>query len=665
MRRETEDGLVGRREHAAEFGRVARPFACRQRAGPGEHVDIGVVGDCDAHFRGIGIGRGNAGIERVLQRQFGRHEVPDTGLRRGAEFRCADRAHVFDVIVKEIDRAARRRQPADARAFRQTAALEGELHFHHVVEARHDGNAITLAHGREDVVIAGYRAGVRLRGLARFLRFAALDHDDRLACEERLGGRRHECRRPPYPFDEQSDDACMFVLDEEVDVIGEIEADLVAARYHIAEIDAAIGARFDEEPQRAARLRYEGDGTRRKLADFVVGIAEEPLVQSIAAHAIGAGDDQPALVDEGLEGASARDDFGIAAFTDIAGIDGRALQSCGDAHLEHVLHRRCRNNDDRMFHRHRQPREIGIAGHAIDFAEARIDRKNLAAIAVRPQIVENLPRPAGTFGCTDDRDRGRIENRRGRLEHHVIRRSLRKPLQHFPLLSLICRTASQHRRWPAQIKRKLVGPLACCRAALRGRSFSARPPDGRIATVESSRGNLSSMLFAIGPRHLESGPLAAETRTVARRSVTMALGSIKFKGSRRAARRRSGERYGQKVHQNVSGHRGPLWQTRRISTAVPRRRYGMINGVCGMKVARVSGVPAARCRDHPATGCRWRDECAACCPAPRGNVRGGGVAHMCGVVDPFDDVRQIVKSGRDGLIWIQYLVGFRNIFVRS
>ena len=123
-------------------------------------------------------------------------------------------AHLFEIIVEQIDGAARSRHPADARAFRQPAALEGEHHFDHVVEARHDADAIALAHRREDVVIAGDRAGVRLRRLARFLRFAGFDRDDRLAGGERLGGGRHERRRPPYAFDEQSDDACMFVLDE-------------------------------------------------------------------------------------------------------------------------------------------------------------------------------------------------------------------------------------------------------------------------------------------------------------------------------------------------------------------------------------------------------------------------------------------------------------------
>ena len=43
-----------------------------------------------------------------------------------------------------------------------------------------------------------------------------------------------------------------------------------------------------------------------------------------------------------------------------------------------------------------------------------------------------------------------------------------------------------------------------------------------IVTVELSCGELSLMLFQIRPRHFESGPLGAKTRTIQRRSVTMA-----------------------------------------------------------------------------------------------------------------------------------------------
>ena len=39
---------------------------------------------------------------------------------------------------------------------------------------------------------------------------------------------------------------------------------------------------------------------------------------------------------------------------------------------------------------------------------------------------------------------------------------------------------------------------------------------------KSSRGELSLMLFQIRPRHFESGLLGAKTRTIQRRSVTMA-----------------------------------------------------------------------------------------------------------------------------------------------
>ena len=60
-----------------------------------------------------------------------------------------------------------------------------------------------------------------------------------------------------------------------------------------------------------------------------------------------------------------------------------------------------------------------------------------------------------------------------------------------------------------------------------GGSIGAAEDEGKercwvIATVESSRAELSLMLFNIRLRHFESGSRQARTRTVVRRSVIMA-----------------------------------------------------------------------------------------------------------------------------------------------
>ncbi len=60
-----------------------------------------------------------------------------------------------------------------------------------------------------------------------------------------------------------------------------------------------------------------------------------------------------------------------------------------------------------------------------------------------------------------------------------------------------------------------------------GGSIGAKEDEGEerywvIATVESSRGELSLMFFKLRLRHFESGSPQALTKTVARRSIRMA-----------------------------------------------------------------------------------------------------------------------------------------------
>jgi hypothetical protein len=58
-------------QHAAQKGGIARALAARQRAAPGQHVDIGIGRDGAAERRRFRLAARIAGIERIFERQLG------------------------------------------------------------------------------------------------------------------------------------------------------------------------------------------------------------------------------------------------------------------------------------------------------------------------------------------------------------------------------------------------------------------------------------------------------------------------------------------------------------------------------------------------------------------------------------------------------------------
>jgi len=89
------------------------------------------------------------------------------------------------------------------------------------------------------------------------------------------------------PLDEQRDQARVRILDEEIDVVGEIEAHLVAARDHVVELHATLGRGMAEILHGAAGLRDHGDRAGREPAQVGVGIAEIFLRSAIAPMQLG------------------------------------------------------------------------------------------------------------------------------------------------------------------------------------------------------------------------------------------------------------------------------------------------------------------------------------------------------------------------------------------
>ena len=226
----------------------------------------------------------------------------------------------------------------------------------------------------------------------------------------------HEGRRPPDAFDEQRDDAGLRVFDEVIDVVGEIEAHLVAAGDHVVEVHPAMRAHAGDVLHGAAGLGHERDRAGLLLAKLGIGIAEILLPHRIDAHAVGPADQQAGSVDQRLERRAACDDLGIVAFADLACIDGGALEPGGDAGFEDALHAGGRNDHEGMRRCLRQRGEVGIAFDAPHFAAARVHRIDFAREAVVAQVAIDLSRPFRALGGADDGDRGGPQKGQGGLE---------------------------------------------------------------------------------------------------------------------------------------------------------------------------------------------------------------------------------------------------------
>ena len=232
---------------------------------------------------------GDAEIQRILGRDAFLHEGHQRFVGRFFEV-GNHRALDLGVVVEQIDRAARGGDKADARPLRQPAAGERERSFQEVVEGAAMADAVTFAHREIGRKIATDDAGVgKCRGL-RFCGDAGLDRKDRLAGRERAPGGLHERQRAADALDEQHDRAGVRVVDQEIEVVGEIEIGLVARADAVGEAQTAVGAAAQPELQGAARLEDAADRARGEAPKLAVGIGKQPLAIAVRAHAIGAGD---------------------------------------------------------------------------------------------------------------------------------------------------------------------------------------------------------------------------------------------------------------------------------------------------------------------------------------------------------------------------------------
>ena len=229
--------------------------------------------------------------------------------------------------------------------------------------------AVLAADRVEHLIVAGDRAGVaRGRRLAA-LAAADLEQEDRLFRRERLLGRRHEGLRPANALDQADDDLRVLVIDQEVDVVGEIEIELVAARHRVGEIEAAQRRLLQPELERAAGLEHHADRARAQRAHALGRIEQELLAQRERAHAVRAGNAQAVLVGQRQHRLRAAA-LGVAAFAELRGIDQRAFQAVGGALGERIGNAGRRNDGEREVDRLGNGGEVGIDRPAPQLAGA-------------------------------------------------------------------------------------------------------------------------------------------------------------------------------------------------------------------------------------------------------------------------------------------------------
>ena len=223
---------------------------------------------------------------------------------------------------------------------------------------------------------------------------------------ERLLGRRHERLRPANAFDQTDDDLGVLVLDQEIDVVGEIEVEFVAARHRVREIEPAQRRLLQPELERAAGLEHDADRARLKRAHALGRIEQQLLAERERAHAVRTGNAKPVLLRQGAQSLRALLPFGVAAFAELRGVDQRAFQAAGRALGQRVDDGVRRDDGQREIDRLRDRCEIRIDRPAPQLAALRIDQIKLRRETGEFQVLVDFLTPAAAagIGCPDKRD---------------------------------------------------------------------------------------------------------------------------------------------------------------------------------------------------------------------------------------------------------------------
>ena len=207
------------------------------------------------------------------------------------------------------------------------------------------------------------------------------------------------------PFDEQRDHLGVRIVDQEIQIVGEIEADLVAGGDAVGEAQAAVGGGAQPELQGAARLERRAHRARREAAKLVVRIGEDLLVIAVGAHAVRARHLDLAAAEEVLQPGAALVRLRIGTVAHRGRIDRRGRDAGGFRILQHAGDADGRHDDHRVLDRLRRLAQRRHARLAEHFLLPWIDQDQPARIAEVAQVAIDDPGPGRPFRSPDDRDR--------------------------------------------------------------------------------------------------------------------------------------------------------------------------------------------------------------------------------------------------------------------
>ena len=264
-----------------------------------------------------------------------------------------------------------------------------------------------------DIVLAGERAGMRDRKLARRRRTAELVGEHRLSA--RRGGEREaaQARRMAHGFEKQHVAVDARVIERGLADLAEREIDLVADRDQAREADAARLATGEQRADQAAAVGGGEDAAVRQvlLVEGGVGGEHRLAAQVDDAQARGPDDAQPGAGTDLAQPCLARAALG-AGFREAVRQHARDLDAEPPAFLDGGDRGLRRGDDIDVIRCFGQRRERGPGALAQHRRAPRIDRIDAAGVAHLPQKFQwppgGLP---GVVRLSDDGDGSRREQR--------------------------------------------------------------------------------------------------------------------------------------------------------------------------------------------------------------------------------------------------------------
>ena len=223
-------------------------------------------------------------------------------------------------------------------------------------------------------------------------------------------GSLHESFRAANALQHAGDHPGVRVVDEKGDVVGDIEVELVAAGYRVAEAEAADSALGEPVLEGSARLEDHAHAAPGKRAHPLRRVEQMGFGQGERAHAVGSADPEPLFAEPGeLPGAHAA--RLVAALAESGGEDQRGLQPVGETVGERVDHALGRDDGKREVDRLGKAREGRVDLAVPETVPAGIDQIDRDRKTGVLQISENRTRPTAraALRSADDGDRPRSE----------------------------------------------------------------------------------------------------------------------------------------------------------------------------------------------------------------------------------------------------------------